>query len=326
MKIILHIGTAKTGTTSIQQFLLVNKNLLITNNVVPASEFFLKNVSNNFELVLASHPNPGDLIRFRDSKFFVFRDNIKLRIARLIASSVKSGKGTIVFSSEHMSSRLVDESHIEALKLLFPPLCKFKIVVYLRRQDELYLGTQAEAIKRGYNNLEFVDPFHRADSKPFGRRHYDYDLMLSGWAKVFGKRNIIVRPYERSQLLEGDILEDFHSLISSNGSFACYKSIPKANKRLSAQALYAISRLNIQGIDTPSAIEKRISQVDNFAPSVLVPKDVLVEFFSRFEASNRELSKKYLNHNDLFTEEAKIYDYFNIEDDSQVLEAMKKFL
>ncbi len=120
-----------------------------------------------------------------------------------------------------MSSRLLNESHIEALKLLFPSRCTIKIIVYLRRQDELYLGTQAEAIKSGQNNLKFVDPFLRADSKPYGRRYYDYNLMLSRWAKVFGKSNIIVRPNEHSQLLEGDILEDFHSLISSNPVHPC---------------------------------------------------------------------------------------------------------
>ncbi len=326
LKIILHIGTEKTGTTSIQQFLLLNKDLLSKHGIRSASEVFLNKVSNNFELVLASNPDPGRLIRFRDTGFPVFQAAIKSRLAQLVATAAESGMDTIVFSSEHMSSRLVDESHIETLKQLFPPVCKFKIVVYLRRQDELYLGTQAEAIKRGNSNLKFVDPLKRPANKPYGPAYYDFDLLLGSWAKVFGDDSIVVRPYERSQLLRGDILEDFHSLIASHGSFGCYRRVPKINKRLSAQALFAIARLNSLGISSHEETEKYISQLDDYAPSSLLPADVLVEFFSHFAVSNREVAKKYLQNGELFTEQAKTLHYFNTEDDGQVLEVMKKFL
>jgi len=326
LKIILHIGTEKTGTTSIQKFLNTNKRLLSKNGVVSASEFFLKNVSNNFELVLASNPDPGNLLRFRKSEFQLFRHDIKSRIAELVTVSDRTGKGTVVFSSEHMSSRLVDVSHIEALKLLFPATCDITIIIYLRRQDELFLGSMAEAIKQGRKNLKFVDPLRRIDDNPYGHRYYNYNLLLSRWAEVFGKGNIIVRPFERSQLRGRDITEDFYTFVSHDSSFSDYKKVPKANQRLSAQALYIMSRLNLLGMHRPDTIAQKVSQLDDFTLSSLVPESVLADFFRQFEVSNRQVAEEYLKQSELFTEQAKYYEYFDPEDVEQALEAMSKLL
>jgi len=286
----------------------------------------MKGVFNNFELVLASNPEPGDLVRFRDQDFLPFREVIKSRIESQVAAAEKSGHREIVFSSEHLSSRLVDVTQIEALKQLFSVSCHIKIIVYLRRQDELFLGTQAEAIKRGNHHLKFYDPLKWNVSGYYGRKYYDYELMLRGWEEVFGKENILVRPYEQSQLTGGDVLEDFYHLISVDDSFSRCKKPAKENKRLSAQALCVISRLNSLGTERPEIITEKVARLDDFRHSALVPNSILEEFFGRFEISNRELAERYLNQEELFNEKRKNYDFFDAEDNQQVNELMTDFL
>ena len=87
-----------------------------------------------------------------------------------------------------------------------------------------------------------------------------------------------------------------------------------------------ISRLNLEAIAEPNWIEKRVSELDDFDPSALISKDVLLDFFKRFEVSNQNVSKKYLDQKELFTEQSKTYNYFNPEDDKQALAAMTRFL
>lgn len=89
-----------------------------------------------------------------------------------------------------------------------------KIVVYPRRQDDLAISVFNQSLKPAV----FAPKIGRARPSSLGELQQllwraDYWSMLKCWASVFGETSIIVRPYERSQLLVGDVRADFLNVV-----------------------------------------------------------------------------------------------------------------
>ncbi|MEM9360876.1 MAG: hypothetical protein AAGB04_32295, partial [Pseudomonadota bacterium] len=244
MRVILHIGTEKTGTTSIQSFLhdqriqLFEKGIVVATMVDPAFE------KNNFALVLASTQDPGnDLLRYRKGSFKEYRE--KLVSAIRAKCNELSQDQTLVFSSEHLSSRLTTESEILNLRSIFDPDHDFKIVAYVRRQDEMLLGMHAEGIKNGKSNIDISDFIVSDDRKRYGLIYFDHFMMLSMWARVFGRDSIQIAPFESEALSSGDVVEDFATrYLSLKDSCLVGKRPYTDNNRLSGESLFILSKLN----------------------------------------------------------------------------------
>jgi hypothetical protein len=184
--LILHVGTVKTGTTALQKFFALNRGVLRARGII---------YPENKNKAHAHH---------RISWCFVVRDGIpKPHWPKDIRRPQKEWdfllrqitEGTGLISSEHLvRSRLSVIREIRQLTRDF----KVKIVIYWRRRDGLEDSWYNQLTKGGDNCL-----------RPSPREGLTSKKHLDMWAEVFGKENIIVRPYERSQLYKGDVLADF---------------------------------------------------------------------------------------------------------------------
>ena len=151
-KALIHIGTEKTGTTSIQDFLHINRQALIQHGVA-----YLK--------------SPG-LTNHRKLPIFCMRDDrvddyvIELGIVNKEArmrwkrefkkelhdelDCLSSKISSVIISSEHFHSRLCYESEVRALKeMLQKHFSEIRIIVYLRRQDKLAVSSYSTYCKCG---------------------------------------------------------------------------------------------------------------------------------------------------------------------------------
>ena len=317
MRVYIHIGTEKTGTTSIQQFLGKNKSKLIQNGVEPLGEFVVPGSLNNLALPLAANENAGkDILAYRQDEFDKFREKVCSKLSDLILKNPHPKVKAIICSSEHLSSRLTTVNHTRALRNLFPEGCDFRIIVYLREQHDLLLGQQAEAIKAGSTNFSFDDPRKRVETQPYGVIFYNFEMMLAIWEAVFGEKNIIVRPYENAQLLSGDVVADFLSTIGvADEVYAEADTSARLNKRLSPEVLFFLAKLNPYiNAQTRRRIIQALSTIDNFEKGKLASNNLQVEFIKQVSSHNEQVAKKYLGRDWLFTDSQKPIREFDISD------------
>jgi hypothetical protein len=118
-----------------------------------------------------------------------------------------AGCSKIIISSENFYLYPSPEKLAELLtRSGFPP-DTIRIVIYIRRQDEAHISWYNQVVKaQGYSGTigqSIQDNFEL----------WDYQTQLEKWTHVFGQKNIIVRPYEKEQLVGNDVRKDFLKLL-----------------------------------------------------------------------------------------------------------------
>ncbi len=183
----LHIGTVKTGTTALQQFFHLNRQVLKNHNISYPENRDNRAAHHRLSWSLALSegktfsPNwPVDLASPEDEWNFLQRQ----------CSDQK-----VLLSSEDFSFR--SWQSILTLKKKFPEF-NVKIIVYWRRRDYLEESWYNQLIKGGDRLFGHKVGMGLADKK-----------QLELWAAAFGRENIVLRPYERGQLYQKDVLADF---------------------------------------------------------------------------------------------------------------------
>ena len=148
MKAWLHIGTPKTGTTTLQKFLDTNHAALLAQRVLCA------NTTGELALACTENYDSEGL-----SRVYGIRKNIewiqfKQTVIRELKEKVKSHRTIadyIVFSSEYFHLSLTKPSELEALKNLLHNvgITEISVVVYLREQSEFVASFYSTVIKSG---------------------------------------------------------------------------------------------------------------------------------------------------------------------------------
>lgn len=211
-----HIGRPKTGSTSIQDFLLANTRTLGMQNVL--HDRLDMQYSSQWELPIAAltaggfplnDPHVSVLLQLTEM------DRQKAYSERMLAkfeSSLarkSSGKDTFVASSEHAIAYLPTSTYVaEFDKLLKRYFDSITYVVYLRDQVSLCASAYSEQIKRGHTTKQ-IDFVRRAVQRGW----FDHERVLRPWIDTVGPERIKVRLMERDALVSGDLIDDFCSVI-----------------------------------------------------------------------------------------------------------------
>ncbi len=152
--IYLHIGFEKTGTTSIQNYLYNNVDKLNDLGVfLIQTKFFLK--PNHVELAtcFCEDYNIGALRKPRSISRF---------LGRIKCFILENKDRDIIFSNEHLSSRLFEEDNIRALKdFLSSALHRVIVICYVRKPADWLVSRYSEAVKSGFSGT--LDQFVRMD-------------------------------------------------------------------------------------------------------------------------------------------------------------------
>jgi len=214
MNIYLHIGSTKTGTTSIQDFMANNFHFFKKCGIKYPRFCGDTNhkVSNHIKLAgYACNPNKENIVR-KMLKLYDLDSSIDFinRFRMAFEKNVNLDGYDYVFSSEHCSALLTSE---EEIKMLYDLLtCKghnVKVIFYAREQVSYLLSSYSTQLKNGSTHDILYPNSEQINDK------YDYYAILQKWAKVFGNENIVARVFDKDELYQNDVVNDFLSIIDN---------------------------------------------------------------------------------------------------------------
>ncbi|EOY1752550.1 coiled-coil domain-containing protein [Campylobacter coli] len=321
----VHIGTEKTGTTSIQEFLYINKSIIQKQNYFFAQSIGIKN---HWDLAFLGYSlNKKDSYILNNSLWnFQAIKQHKKNIFSKIKDEVKFNH-KIIFSSELLQSRLTRKREIVKLYTFFKKIgfTNIKVICYIRDANEMLRSLLSEAIK-----WEEIDSFELKEEKEEYKLGYKKNLFhfhhicnhkqtLQWWGEVFGKENLIARLFDKNEFYQGDLLKDFiHSIgLEWDDEFIIP---PKQNESLDLLGIDLLRRINkflplfcnnarnIFRGDLHHFAVKHFTSKDShlkFQP----PKEVVQSYIDYFEESNEWVRKEFFPHKERLFSKKDLTDY-----------------
>ena len=196
MRLILHIGVWKTGSSAIQIFLNRNDKALARKGVLAP----------RFTRARRGHTALVKAARLQDIR------TLDRLCDRMWREAEKAGAHTIVLSSEHFWQQTPQTLDLLAERLGSAPDTSIDVIAYLRPQEELWgsiLAQQAKSL------------LVRPDGALWGDRHYvgsgvaNRGMYFGKCLRRFEKRfdaNVIARHYDRNGFPGGDVVRAFLEL------------------------------------------------------------------------------------------------------------------
>ena len=303
MHCILHIGTEKTATTLLQQWLYANRSALSAEGICLST---VAKEGNNRKLVSWCQNNVDDWLRrkgihslHQKNEFLgdfehAFRDE---------AARAKDNHHTMILTSEHFHSRLHADDEIKRLQELLASLCeKVTVVAYFRDQADMAVSLYSTLLK-----IAFVKPLDRylGGVEP-GKRNFDHARTSQQWAAIFGEDNCRFRVFDRAEFPLGDIRRDFiQSLPIPPTESALDFALERANESLSRFQARLFRSINAivphwrEGKNGVNRLNLRLKESVLELPGLHTPLASEVEkalVRERFAASNREFLTQWAPH------------------------------
>ena len=198
MKLILHPGHAKCGSTSIQRWLQLNREELRRNGiVVPDSKLTLRH--DNPE-------NPRDTINTYEYLSAILKDRNEKGLAHDLALLLEGAQqlgDTVILSEEFLTDERLMNQQSLIHNTLHDAFDSIQVLYYIRRQDDFILSAwQQWGHKIGRTLQDEIE-----DS--LLRHQPNYLANMRYLESIYGASNIFVRPFDKEFLVGGDLIKDF---------------------------------------------------------------------------------------------------------------------
>ncbi len=209
MKLALHIGTARTGTTTLQTWFSANRAGLADQGICYPTSPGVKNhrrlMIYAFDTVVSESMLTNLGIR-SESDHEAFRSKTREDLAHEIALSQEMGHHTWIMSSELLHSRIAKPSMINRLNaLLKPHFSQITVYLHLRPQVDLLVSNASQTARNGAQ-------VNRADLTRHGvsavSNFYNYNNFVTNWEGVFGAQNLRLVPYRRIPDITGFMIDE----------------------------------------------------------------------------------------------------------------------
>ena len=292
--VVLHIGSDKTGTTSIQQLLRRNRKALADRGILyPRSPGKVRHSA------LGLFARPDDvLVKSRDwlrgeiAEPPVFRRRLRRRLAREVADS---GANRVVLSDEALY-RMSTDAIARLGGLVTAVGGRVRVLVYLRRQDDHLVSRYQQAVKVG--QVEPLDVWAERDFSAM----YDYEAMLRRWQETLAPADVVVRTFERRRFADGSLEQDFLDAAGLDVRVADLRSVDVRNESLGVEAVEVLRILNIHrirnlGLDTWQITNRehvRRLRDAEAGPQLTLPEADLERFMAQWADSNRRVAVERL--------------------------------
>ena len=295
---IIHMGAAKTGSTTLQEFFHLNRARLRAAGVLYPASPGARQHGLLAECCIdpAREPDPAAAARRNDA----FRKAFAAEVGRDAAAM-----DHLLVSSELLHARLWNLAEIERLKALLAPWCSsWRIVFYMRRQDRYAASLHSTYLRRGGQSdalLEVLNP-----------HHLDYGGILGMWSAVFGAGAMVPRVFERGALLDGDIVADFVAASGLPLALDRCERPADRNAALSADAQWFLREFNRRrppAVDAASDAEARLRRhvADFVATAVCGPparpdRESARAFYAGYREANAVVARRWFGREALFDE------------------------
>lgn len=298
-KIILHVGTEKTGTTSIQSIFKITRDSLLKKHVLfPSSLGQLQHLRLTACALEDNFHQP--ILRLLNIKNKHQFDEFKGQVIKSLSQEISNtSPNTILISDEHINS------HLPSIELLqnYKKLClKFgdvqSVIIYLRRQDLFLLSMFSEAVKVGSLIPENITaPLPPLPEIPY---KLNYLRILDNLSSVFGEEKMVVRVFDRKRFIGNNLIKDFASYSGIGIDLTEDQGLTK-NKSIDGRVIYHLAKLSclLKKFDGRNArsIRRRCVKrcTDLFdGPGPVMSHKVHATFLAQFHEQNEIIKKKYL--------------------------------
>lgn len=314
--LLIHIGMPKTGTTALQNFLLQNDDQL---------------QKYGWRYPLLSEKRISDMSDIEDSgnAFYMYRSSISnnkevFEEGMEVALKYLEDK-SVIMSAEGISRNGINP-FISAARQSYENI---KVVIYLRRQDREIESLYNQHIKIGTEYGSF-DKYIESD---INREQYlEYLPKLDSVSRIIGKENLIVRVYEKQQLIGNDIVTDFFSILGIPLDRDEWRRNEKTNPSIKGNYL-EIKRLvnSVQGIESlfdnkewgeiQADIYEVVIELSRFYKDKgeygFFTRDERRAFLENFAAENEQIARTYLHREDgiLFYDDIADYPVYTVKQD-----------
>lgn len=298
----LHIGTPKTGTTSIQHFCYTNSEALLKNGFLyPEFPFNYANKGkyrNGLFLEAVFCDNDGIRQREQEEENFTKGLQILKELFKTHNNIILSDEGiwTACFNRKRgkpLMRRLKEEAEEAGYNI--------KIIVYLRRQDDFLLSWYNQIIKHNItskNTLtweEYFDNYNKYIK-------LDYFFCLKKLERIFGKGNIIARRFDKNYFKNNSLIHDFLDIfeIEADANFQEDKS-QDFNKKISENAceikriINGTTNMTVEETRKFEWILRKFSPVSEKSyPCSMLSEEDANNIMKLYELSNYKTAKRYI--------------------------------
>lgn len=298
-QIVVHIGTEKTGTTTLQSALNSADSRLRANGIAYLPT---PGRADSRALAAACLTKPGyDEYLRKESidtaeKLSAFRDRVFADVRTRIAE-LPDNCHSVVISSEHFHSRLRTRESVQYLQTCLAPATeRIRIVCYLRRQVDVATSFYSTLLKTG--GTETLEQAVRRVCRP-NNHYYNYQAMLELWADVFGPDALEVRRFGPEHLQGGSIVSDFlYHLALPADAIPLPGSTRNRSINRAGQALIRALNKQFTGIESAparsagNATRKAIGRIFT-GDGERLPPDAEAEIQSRFDEINEAIRDRW---------------------------------
>ena len=326
MKAVIHIGTHKTGTTTIQRFLYKNSRSLGARGVfVPESrnDGKIKRTAQHNNLCAAALiPDMRKtlpifaLVGYRAyHHIFKCEEEINSTNQSKLWEKIRNDIETnsheddlVLFSAESFSYFTPEE--VEKLKHVMNSLFdEITIVLYLRRQPEYLVSHYGTHVVRGstWNIFDYLEC-------PEDRSLLAYHKLVERWS-IFGKDKLKIRIFDRQEFQDNDLLADFASTVGFD--IAGLDRVEDANVSWDSASIEFLRLLNSR---CPAMSDSWEFNRDwrlltaNVRPFMKKGKKAYYlnrcearRIIDQFEEGNDWIAREYLGREKLFSEDVSMY-------------------
>ena len=273
-EIYIHIGTHKTGTTSIQKVL---------------STYERKSINEEWKYI----KSPRCTKNFMTSTQYdiTLVNKFKTEIDTAIKKEKSAQK--FILSSEALSGNPCNGYlNSDVVSLMLKEATKnyhVKIIIYLRSQDDFLESMYTQTIHEGgtSNFNTFLSHFDHPNS-------LNYDIFLRNFEVSFGLSNLHVQSY--SHVSKEGLLKDFSKIIKSE---LLFKSAPTTRKNISYSrdaleiARICNSKLNTQQKKKIRKTLQKIMFKEKSESFSFFTHTARITFMEKYKTSNNGIAKRY---------------------------------
>jgi hypothetical protein len=238
----LHIGTHKTGSTTIQHYLKEHRSQIEGQGFYYPMEgayFYPPEASPSLLAHAVLNNRPKYIGRTEvnlDTCVHDMRRDIEL-----------SPCPNVIVSSEHFSLASTREDVLRIANVFSGLFEKITVVVYLRRQDTRLESYWSQHVKTGLIVQSFSDYLT-------AHAGWNYSEMLKPWIEVFSQECLVIRPFEKSQFFENNLVSDFLHVVG------CQVEVQDFIQRNASPPVEFLELIRIFGTSLPGFLERRAFQ------------------------------------------------------------------
>lgn len=311
-ELILHIGTRKTGTTSLQKFFSDNRDALAGNGVdyvqfTPQLDgttgtYLNGDFLKKYCLAMASQGEVSSLVTDFEDNYRHLTDALQGNKRVLLSDE---GFAAVKHSFNHREIWFEEFwrelAHI--IKELGPSKTTF--IIYLRRQDEYIISSWKERIKGGYTDKTIREYLCRQNTN----YEMDYKTRLDAIRESFGSSaKIIVRSFNQIPSSSDGIYRDFCETLEIPWCDDYKLPETRLNSSLSFDMTEALRTSKCVMDGDGGRIRRRLARQlskrhpDPKGTTILTAREA-APLMEQYRAGNHSIEEKYFDNKILFSDE-----------------------